>query len=208
MGHSGWNDNNWTAVILSGDCKANNCHTEVKTGRRQRAKQTLSEVVKKSATGLYLCVRSHANTSSMLLLWIWKSSYLLIIFLENLLMFNFDVNLEQVSNQSANGRQLLGNRLKTRKTFYPSVWWAEGFRWSWRNIHPTKIYDNQWQPFAEFKQTFWNLWQPNAEQRFWEVVDRSATGIYLCVTGALKISSKAILWLLRIPPKEIWLSQY
>ena len=40
------------------------------------------------------------------------------MFLENILIFNVAVHLKHVGNQSANGRQLLGDRLKTRKSFY------------------------------------------------------------------------------------------
>ena len=35
----------------------------------------------------------------------------------------------------------------------------------------------------------YNLWQPTAEQRFWEVVEKLATGLYLCVTGVLAVKN-------------------
>ena len=57
------------------------------------------------------------------------------------------------------------------------------------------MYNNQWQPFADFQKPFYNLWQPTAEQRFWEVVEKLATGLYLCVTGALAVKNYiSVLW--------------
>ena len=108
-----------------------------------------------------------------------KSSYIFIMFLENLLIFNVAVHLKQIANHTANYRQLLGDRLKTRQTSYRPVWPAKGFRCTCKNLQPTKIYNNQWQPFRDFKKPFYNLWQPTAEQTFWEVVERSATGFFL-----------------------------
>ena len=35
------------------------------------------------------------------------------------------------------------------------------------------------------KKTSYNRWQPTAEQRFWEVVERSASGLNIGVTVAL-----------------------
>ena len=76
-----------------------------------------------------------------------------------------ELNWKQVGNQSANGRQLFGDQLKTRKTYRP-VWGAKGFRCSCKNLQPTKIYNNQWQPFADFKKPFYSLSQPTAEHTF------------------------------------------
>ena len=76
-----------------------------------------------------------------------KCSYIFIMFLENLLIFNVAVNLKAVGNQSANGHQLLGDRLKTRKTFYRAVtgcyrfWSAGGFCTCIKNLSTTS--DNQ-----------------------------------------------------------------
>ena len=108
------------------------------------------------ASGLYIYyVTMYTNTGSMLLLCICKSSYLfMIMFLENILIFNVTVHLKQ-DGKVANGRQLLDDQLKTRKTFYRPVWCAKGFRCSCKNLQPIKIHNNQWQPFAEFKISFY-----------------------------------------------------
>ena len=125
---------------------------------------------------LYVC--DHANTGNMLVLCICNSSYIK----ENLLILPLSIWNRSATSPRTVANNLLGDRLKTRKTYYRLVWSTKGFRCSCKNLQPTKI--NQWQPLPTSKEPFYELWQPTAEQR---CCRRSATSLYLCVTGAKSI---------------------
>ena len=168
--------------------------------RQPIAKQRLSEPVKRSASGLYVFNSIQFKNQFSIQFYWWRPcqywQYAIVMQMQKFIHIHnvprkyVDINLCRC--QSKTGRQpvleqspTVWRLIKDQENLLPTSLVGKTFSMRLQKCPADENYNNQWQPFADFKKHFYNLWQPIAQQRFWEVGERSATCLYLWMTGAL-----------------------
>ena len=137
------------------------------------AEQRVSEVVKRSATGIYVYIMwpcQYWKYGIDMHMQVHTYSYC-----SKKTLVNVAVYLKQVGIYSANGRQLLDDWLKNRKTYRP-VWPAKRFLMQLQKPPKSITTSDNLLPTSK-----------NLSTTSDRVIEMSATGLYLCVTGTLMI---------------------